>query len=123
MEHQLVATRPDYTANDPKGWCGDPRRGAALGRSDRKGKYDGSKLTLRKVQLDNGGYDRLGTYWGHGEPLYWCASDDGEIDFCFRVEVPRMVQPFLAKMPSAKVIRHYAKQEVKSIYPNARFFR
>ena len=24
--------RPDYTTNDPKGWCGDPARGAALGR-------------------------------------------------------------------------------------------
>ena len=24
---------PDYSTHDPKGWCGDPRRGAALGRA------------------------------------------------------------------------------------------
>src|SRR5690606_26966366 len=23
---------PSYSTNDPKGWCGDPRRGAAMGR-------------------------------------------------------------------------------------------
>ena len=48
---------PDYSKNDPKGWHGDPSRGAALGRStihDEPTDYAGS-VTLRKVKLDSQG--------------------------------------------------------------------
>lgn len=99
---------PDYRTNDPKGWCGDPSRGAALGRPSRQleasSKYTGV-LTLRRVYLNNGGYDRLGTYWGHGAPLYWCANEAGTIDFCLRA-----------------VSRKAAKAIVRTDYPNARFY-
>jgi hypothetical protein len=27
---------PSYKTHDPKGWCGDPQRGAALGRHAHK---------------------------------------------------------------------------------------
>lgn len=32
-------------------------------------------VRLFKVNLDSGGYDDGGAYWGIGEPL-WCATDD-----------------------------------------------
>jgi hypothetical protein len=38
---------------------------------------DAGKIVLRRVYLDNGGYDRGGAYWGHGEPLYETMDEDG----------------------------------------------
>lgn len=98
----------DYSTHDPRGWCGDIRRGAALGRPtvrDESRDYSG-KVYLRRVSLDSGGYDPNGTYFGHGEPLYWAANEDGTIDFMVRA-----------------VSRTRAKAIVHESYPNARFFR
>ena len=97
---------PSYRTNDPRGWCGDPKRGAALGRATVQGIYDGSQLTLRRVRLDSGGYDSNGTYFGCGAPLYWCADDSGEIDFMLRASS-----------------REEAKREVREVYSTARFYR
>lgn len=41
------------------------------------------KLTLRRVRLNRGGYDRRGRYWGVAEPLF-CAEDDGGGVVCVR---------------------------------------
>ncbi len=99
---------PSYKTNDPKGWCGDPKRGAAMGRPSRHASDMGAshKLTLRHVPLDSGGYDKNGTYFGTGPNLYWCADESGEIDFVFRAHN-----------------REYAKERVRKDYPNARFYR
>lgn len=97
---------PSYQTNDPKGWMGDPRRGAAMGRDTLTGAHDGSRLTLRRIRLDAGGYDPLGAYFGIGRPLYWCASKDGQIDFMLRAES-----------------RRSAKRQVSERYPTARFCR
>jgi len=100
--------KPSYSTNDPKGWCGDPARGAALGRPsilDASADFTG-KLTLLRVYLDSGGYDPNGTYFGTGTPLYWVASDDGTIDYVLRA------------WPRAE-----AKSLVKKRFPKARFFR
>jgi len=55
----------------------DCRYGAPMGRRE-----DGNLETdvrrfvrLFRVQLDSGGYDDGGAYWGIGSPL-WCAIDD-----------------------------------------------
>jgi hypothetical protein len=32
---------------------------------------------LRRVYLNNGGYESNGTYWGHGQPLYRYHFDNG----------------------------------------------
>lgn len=73
-----------YSANDPKGWCRDPKRGAAMGRpSDHCEGYSG-KLHIRHVVLNAGGYDRNGTYFGIGAPLYWVSSPNGEVDYMLR---------------------------------------
>ncbi len=78
---------PEYMDRDPKGWMGDPSRGAALGRINKFPPFNDApigRLTLRRIPLNRSGYDRLGTYWGIGEPLYWCADDHGELDWTFR---------------------------------------
>lgn len=97
--------RPDYKDNDPRGWCGDPGRGAALGRPGLRC-TPASRLYLRRVRVDQGGYDALGTYWGIGAPLWWCADDDGEVDFVLRA-----------------ADRARAKDIVREQYPDARFWR
>jgi hypothetical protein len=97
--------RPSYKTNDPRGWCGDPKRGAALGRCDLLGVYGGTRLVLRRIRVDSGGYDPNGTYFGVGRPLYWCADDSGQIDFVLRAD------------------REEAKRHVRDKYPQARFYR
>lgn len=101
-------TGPSYRTNDPRGWCGDPSRGAAMGRPTVHDVDPGSpvKLTLRRIHLDSGGYDPNGTYFGIGEPLYWCADSEGDIDFMTRA-----------------TSRDDAKARIRVLYPNARFYR
>jgi hypothetical protein len=38
---------------------------------------DAGKIVLRRIYLDNGGYDKGGAYWGHGEALYETMDEDG----------------------------------------------
>jgi len=100
-------SRPDYKKNDPKGWCGSPARGAALGRSDIRDATEETfkdRLTLRRIRL-NGDYDHLGTYWGSGAPLYWCASDDGLLELTLRASS-----------------REQAMSRVREQYPKAMFY-
>ena len=64
----------DYQKPDP-GWCGNPRRGAAMGRtSDLAFDKATGPLTIRPVPIDAGGYDPGGAYWGIGDTLF-CVSD------------------------------------------------
>jgi len=96
----------DYSTNDPKGWCGDPKRGAAMGRPtihDAPVSFDG-QVHLRRVKLDDGGYDPNGTYFGIGAPLYWYASDGGEIDAVLRApDKAGARHQILSRYPSAQV--------------------
>ena len=100
-------TGPDYSTHDPRGWCGDPGRGAAMGRPTIEGPRDyAGKLYLRRAYLDSGGYDRNGTYFGHGDPLYWYASEDGEIDRMLRAKSRKSARwQVLCLYPNAKVRR------------------
>lgn len=103
-------SEPSYSTRDPRGWCGDPSRGAALGRRTTHDAPPDTriKLYLRVVPLDSGGYDRNGTYFGDspGTRIYWYADADGEVDAVVRA--------------SSRV---EAKRLVRTSYPNARFFR
>lgn len=101
---------PSYKTNDPKGWCGNPQRGAAMGRPaiHRAPRDYTGKLTLRRIRL-NGDYDSNGTYFGGGPgtlPLYWYANDKGSIDAMLRAAT-----------------REEAKRLIKVDYPKAKFFR
>jgi len=99
---------PDYKLHDPKGWCGDPKRGAALGRPTIKGPADYSgKLCLRRIRL-SGDYDCNGTYFGFvpGSYLYWYADEDGEIDGMLRAPNRDSARAQVLKLyPEAKVRR------------------
>ena len=97
-------TMPNYKTHDPQGWCGDPSRGAALSRPTIKNEpasYTG-RLSLRRIRLNAGGYDANGTYFGTGTPLYWCANEEGTVDFMLRA-------------PS----RDAALYKIRESYPNA----
>ena len=99
---------PDYSYNDPKGWCGDPTRGAALGRPSIKEEpkdYAGL-LYLWHMRLDAGGYDKNGTYFGIGERLYWCANENHTVDFMLRAQD-----------------RADARTQVLQVYPKAKVRR
>lgn len=101
---------PNYKTNDPLGWCGDPRRGAAMGRPTiiDTDKTLPHKLYLRRIRLVDGDYDVNGTYFGYvpGRPLYWVADADGLVDYVVRA-----------------ASRDDAKAEVREQFPNARFYR
>ncbi len=103
---------PSYSTNDPKGWCGDPSRGAALGRGTLKGPADfNGKIYLRKVRLCQGGYDVNGTYFGIGAPLYWYANDDDS-------EIEDAIDGMLRAGT-----RWEARRKVLAMYPNAKVRR
>jgi hypothetical protein len=99
-------TTPDYATNDPRGWCGDPQRGAALGRPTVHAGAPAGKMTLRRVRLNGGGYDRNGTYFGHGAPLYWYADEGGNVDAMLRASS-----------------REIAKDKIRALFPLTRFYR
>lgn len=77
----------------------------ALIKAHKARQAEAPKVTLRRVRLDSGGYDSQGAYYGIGEPLYWAATDDGELDRTFRADD-----------------REHAKAQIRVIYPAARFF-
>jgi len=93
----------DYSTHDPKGWGGDPSRGAALGRPTIKGEPEG-KITVRRSPLDRQGYDRNGTYFGMGAPLFWIADEGGEVDYMDRfADLEDAVKVTAEKYPGAAV--------------------
>jgi len=98
---------PSYSTHDPKGWCGDMKRGAAMGRHTYEGDQNfNGRITLRRVRLNSGGYDVNGTYFGIGEPLYWYASDDNAIDGMLRASSRAVARAqVFCRYPSSKVRR------------------
>lgn len=63
------------------------------------------KLSLRRVPINMGGYDRGGAYWGIGQPLWYVEDADGNSQF-FRA----------ASRPAAK-------SKIAADWPGARFYR
>ena len=89
----------------------DCRRGAPLGDRGDRGP-DNYKFHLQRIIFVGGDYDKAGTYWGGGpgtEPLYgfMCYDDEDGV-----------VRGFVRAKNRAD-----AEEEVKSEYPNARFYK
>lgn len=60
-----------------------------MGRRDIRDRAtdDAFELHVKRVSLDSGGYDHLGTYWGSGQgvaPLWWGADEDGDVELFAR---------------------------------------
>jgi hypothetical protein len=102
--------RPSYKTNDPKGWCGDPKRGAALGRpSIHDAPRDQPvRLYLKRQRWVDGDYDENGTYFGAGGGghIYWYANREGTVDAVQRAGS-----------------RKDAKAKIREHYPHATFVR
>lgn len=62
-------------------------------------------LYLRRIRINNGGYDDGGAYWGLGSPLYYVEDHDGNSQF------------FRARN------REAAKAKISADWPGARFYR
>lgn len=61
------------------------------------------KTYLRKVRINNGGYDDSGTYWGLGMPLYQYTNDDMDSWEYMRALTRNMaIQLLECKMPNAE---------------------
>jgi len=95
---------PDYETFDPRGWCGDPKRGAALGRPTIDDGPPEGVIFIRQVHLDSGGYDPNGTYFGVGEPLFWYADEGENIDGVLRAFGPdQALREVEKKFPGAEL--------------------
>jgi len=97
----------DYKTNDPRGWMGDPKLGAALGRPAVVGDPSASlTLILRQVNIDEGGYDRNGTYFGTPMTMWWYGDDGGEVDRTLRAATwDAAAAKVRALYPTATVVR------------------
>ena len=54
----------------------DCSRGAPMGRISYGDITKASGIRLFKVNVDSGGYDDGGAYWGLGKPLYCAVAED-----------------------------------------------
>lgn len=116
-----------------RGYMGDRRRGASLGRSARcTDRNTSARFYLRKVERDSGGYDRGGAYWGCGGVLYEAFTADGAeflvlwLDKARRAELAATMRangddPL--EYGAAALDRRTAKAQVWEEYPNAQFYR
>ena len=98
-----------------KGYMGDRKRGAGLGRPTRRGDPTLQwRFFLRCVPVNRSGYDSGGAYWGIGAPLYWYAA--------YGDEAPMFSGPLPEGFIRAPD-RDDAKRQIWKLYPEARFFR
>jgi hypothetical protein len=77
--------------------------GASMGRGNNT-ELTG-KVSLVRVRLDSGGYDKGGAYWGAGIPLY-CATDaHGCVRYMRSVSRESAKKALLGTFPAVKFYR------------------
>lgn len=94
-------SKPRHQQPDP-GWCGDPQRGASMGRYSDLDPNTDQSLMLKGVRLI-GDYDEGGAYWGggHGTPPLWIVWDP--------------------QTSEESYVRAWSEEEAKAQFPNANF--
>ena len=60
------------------------KHGAPMGRSSHGAVVPGQKVRLIELNIDRGGYDDGGCYWGLGKPLFMAWTGDGEYEWFIR---------------------------------------
>lgn len=109
---------PSYTTRNPRGWGGDPSRGAAMGRRDYFAEdpltYTGS-IWIAPVHINQDGYDRLGTYWGLSNKrcIYWIANGFDTIDCTLSINREHVAH-------SDKTEVHFVVATIRDRFPKAR---
>jgi hypothetical protein len=84
--------------------------GASMGDDGVRGDPDRAyKFHLQHIDSVDGDYDRAGTYWGCGDPLYGFMCEDAEDGLVYGFVRARC--------------KGSAKSAVLDTYPNARFYR
>jgi hypothetical protein len=68
LTHFLLAMLTNWNHSDNNSF-----RGAPLGQP-QLGTAPASGISLRHIALNKGGYDKAGTYWGIGQPLYQASA-------------------------------------------------
>lgn len=117
-----------------RGYMGDRARGASLGRASclQVDPDSAPKIHLAEIRLDSGGYDPGGAYWGFGGWLWEAWTDDGAFYMTGRVysgtderkEACERLRAQGNEWPGSRAIdRETAKQEIREVIPNARFYR
>jgi hypothetical protein len=63
-------------------WYGCRVCGSSLaGNRHRVGYLTPLRVSVRRIRLNGGGYDRTGRYWGGGAPLFHVASDYDSVNY------------------------------------------
>lgn len=97
------------------------RYGAPMGRRDHilSDKDQPYQITIRRVVLDQGGYDIGGAYWGTGMPL-WRAFNDEGLNYFFRaVSYAVAVAEVIAEYPHATIQPDYIDEEYRETFIDA----
>jgi hypothetical protein len=62
-------------------------------------------ISVTRCNIDSGGYDSGGAYWGTGDPLYYVASDNGTIDLYLRCKSSRAAKAeVISRFPNARIV-------------------
>lgn len=96
----------------------DSSRGAPMGRPHAIALDDSPKsITLFQVNLDSGGYDDGGAYWGNSNQSLWCARDkQGAEQFvrCFT----RITAAAILEIPTNVLRRGFPRHEMDAYFRN-----
>lgn len=85
----------------------DGRYGAPLGRMSASDLSSERPIHLRKVDLDAGGYDRGGVYWGHGGGMYAARDCEGDVVYLRAASRTDAIRELRETMPAGEVLRFY----------------
>ena len=123
------------------------RYGAPMGRpAYGHGEQPSTPFELRRIRINQGGYDDGGAYWGTGQPLYWYYAytettvDTGRCLFCNQgvrsaqngdcrdsSNGEHKFETTTEEVEISDYIRADSREHAKAIvvrkYPNARFKR
>lgn len=90
-------------------------RGAPMGRPHAHWLDNEPKsIRLFRVNLDSGGYDDGGAYWGSGQPL-WCARDRSGAEQFVRAN-SRIAAVAILDIPNHNLMRGIPQHEVDAYF-------
>ena len=62
------------------------------------------RFYLQHARLDNGGYDRGGAYWGHGDPVYIAQNYEDTVQRSYRAKSrAQAAEELLEEFPNARI--------------------